>query len=392
MHRPSPDIYASEFHALVDGIITDLKQVAVTDSNLAIYIANGHGAWEAVVTNLFSPHDSVLVLSTGPFAAGWGGFAQSLGVKTQVLDFGMQAAIDMERVAQTLIADRHQHIKAVIATQVDTASSVRNDIKGLAATIRDTGHHALLLVDTIASLGCEEFLMDEWGVDVAIAASQKGLMLPPGLAFVYFNERAMRVGAKAALRTPYWDWNRRVQPDEFYQLFCGTAPTQLIFGLRESLDMILKEEGLANTMNRHALLARSVWSAVDAWGGDTGTLQCNIADHSRRSHAVTAVHTGAPFGTQLRHWLSSQAGVSLGIGLGMATKTDPAATGSFRIGHMGYVNPGMLLGLLAAIEAGFAAINYPRGRGAVEAAAAQFAHLPLDYDLQKPSPTCCIDT
>ncbi len=376
MHRPSPDIYSADFQSIADSVLTDLKRIARTDGNVAMYIANGHGAWEAAVTNLFSPGDSALVLQTGLFAAGWGGFADSLGVNTETMDFGIRSDIDAERVAERLAADPAGRIKAVIAVHVDTASSVRNDIESLAAAIRAAGHPALLLVDCIAGLACDDFHMDSWGADVVLAGSQKGLMLPPGLAFVYFNDRAMQAGKNARLRTPYWDWNRRVNPEEFYQTFCGTAPSQHIFGMRESLNMILNEEGLDAVINRHAVLARSLWAAVDAWSGDGDRLEFNISDPEKRSRAVTALRAGPPFGKRLRSWLSRNAGVSLGIGLGMSSPEDPDASGSFRIGHMGHINPGMLLGVLASIEAGFEAVGFPRGRGALEAAASELAGLP----------------
>lgn len=371
MHRASPDIYVGDFHALSDSVLSDLKLVARTERGyVTIYIANGHGVWEAALTNLFSPGDMVLVLSTGIFAAGWGGFAKSLGIQTEVMDFGFRHPVDIERVGERLKQDKEGHIKAVMVVHVDTASSVRNDIHSLSLAIQDTGHPALLLVDCIASLACDDFCMDAWGVDVTLAASQKGLMLPPGLAFVYFNERAKEIGKKAKLRTPYWDWNRRVNPEEFYQYYCGTPPTQQIFGLREALDMILHEEGLDTVIQRHAIHARAVWAAVEKWG-ESGPLECNIAARDRRSHAVTALRAGPPFGSQLRQWLSRHAGLSLGIGLGAATAEDKDATGAFRIGHLGHLNPHMILGTLASIEAGFEALGYPRGKGAIEAAAAE---------------------
>ena len=372
MHRPSPDIYSHEFQALATSVLGDLKSVARTNGNVAIYIANGHGAWEATLTNLCSAGDKILVLSTGLFAVGWGGFAEALGVETETIDFGIHSAIDADVVAEKLASDADGEIKAVIAVHVDTASSVRNDISRLGNVMRATGHPALLLVDCIASLACDDFHMDEWNADVVLAGSQKGLMLPPGLAIVYFNKRAHKVGSTANLRTPYWDWSRRIEPDEFYQLFCGTAPTHHIFGLRESLDMILRDEGLEHVLSRHEKLARSVWAAVDAWGKG-GSLTCNIPDSINRSHAVTSLCAGPPYGQALRQWTCHNAGVSLGIGLGLSTSDDPNASGSFRIGHMGHINPNMLLSVLASIEAGFQAIGFKRGRGALEAAAAEIA-------------------
>ena len=369
MHRASPDIYAKTLEDEVENLLADLKSVARTGGNAAIYIANGHGAWEAAITNLFSPGDRILALATGTFALGWSGFAEALGVETECIDFGLRSDIDAARVADALAADTNRRVKAIIAVHVDTATSVRNDLAAVAGAIRDAGHPALLLADCIASLACDPFEMDRWGVDVAVAGSQKGLMLPPGLSFVFFNDRALEAGRGAALRTPYWDWQRRVNPDEFYQTFCGTAPTQHLFGLRESLNILLREEGLEAALERHRILAQAIWAAIDTWGKD-GPLEFNIHDPSKRSHAVTALRAGPPYGAVLRDWVSRHAGISLGIGLGMSSPDDPAASGSFRIGHMGHLNPHMVLGCLAAIEAGFEAIGFPRGRGAIESAAA----------------------
>ena len=369
MHRASPDIYAKALEDDVENLLTDLKSVARTSGNAAIYISNGHGAWEAALTNLFSPGDRILVLATGTFALGWGGFAEALGVKTKYIDFGLRSDICPARVADELAADTENTFKAVIAAHVDTASSVRNDIAAVAAAISAAEHPALLLVDCIASLACDPFEMDGWGVDVMIAGSQKGLMLPPGLSFVFFSDRALETGRSAGLRTPYWDWQRRVDPGEFYHLFCGTAPTQHIFGLRESLNMLLREEGLEAALERHRILAQAIWAAIDIWRRD-GPLEFNITDPLKRSHAVTALRAGPPHGALLRGWASRHAGVSLGIGLGMSSPDDPTAAGSFRIGHMGHLNAHMVLGALASIEAGFESIGFPRGRGAVEAAAA----------------------
>ena len=368
MHRSAPNIYSSDLEHMVHGLLDDLRVVAGTDGYSTIYIANGHGVWEAALSNTMSRGDRILVLATGLFARGWGGFAESMGVSVEYIDFGPCGTIDATRVAERLAGDHDHVIKAVIAVQVDTASSVRNDIASLSAAIKSTGHPALLMVDCIASLACERFLMDDWGVDVMIAASQKGLMCPPGLGFMFFNDRARARCRSAGLRTPYWDWERRVDPEEFYMLFCGTAPTHLLYGLRTALDMILKEEGLDAIWERHARLARAVWAAVEKWS-ENGSIALNISDPRHRSHAVTTIRTCPPFGRLLRNWTESNAGLTLGIGLGMGSPEDPDASGYFRIGHMGHVNAHMILGALGVIEAGFGAIGCRRGRGALDAAA-----------------------
>ncbi|WP_068115530.1 pyridoxal-phosphate-dependent aminotransferase family protein [Tropicimonas marinistellae] len=366
MHRPAPNIYTGELVDMVDTILPDLRRVAGTEGEVAIYISNGHGAWEAALTNVFSRGDRVLALATGRFTHGWADMAERLGIRVDRMDFGRQAAIDPAAVEAALAADTDRAIKAVICVQVDTASSVRNDIPALRAAIDRAGHPALLLVDCIACLAVDAFRMDAWGVDVMVSASQKGLMTPPGLGFVFFNERAEAAREHADLVTGYWDWRPRANPDVFYQHFCGTAPTHHLYGLRAALDLI-NEEGIEAVWARHAALAHAVWAAFDAWGAG-GPLALNIADPACRSHAVTTVRAGKENGTRLRDWVSAHAGVTLGIGLGMATEEDPASDGAFRVGHMGHVNAQMVMGALGAIDAGLKALGIPHGPGALEAA------------------------
>lgn len=367
MHRPAPNIYTGELIDMVPGIVRDLKAVARTGHEAAIYIANGHGAWEAALSNVFSRGDKALALATGRFTLGWTDMARKMGIDVEVIDFGRRSDIDLARVAERLAADRDHEIKGILCVQVDTSTSVRNDIPGLRATLDAAGHPALLMVDCIACLACDRLEMDDWGVDVMVTGCQKGLMTPPGLAFVFFNDRADRIREGADCVTHYWDWRPRVAPQAFFQYFDGTAPTHHLYGLREALDMIL-EEGLEHVWARHERLARAIWAAFEAWGAG-GPVELNIADPARRSHAVTAVRVGAPHGAALRSWVEAQAGLTLGIGLGMETPEDPRSEGFFRVGHMGHVNAQMVMGALGAIEAGLGAIGVPRGRGALEAAA-----------------------
>ena len=373
INRPAPDIYNPELAEMVYGVLNDLKIVAGTSGYATIYICNGHGVWEGSLTNLFSRGDKVLVLATGIFAPGWGGFAKALGIEVETLDYGKRTSVDTDRLVERLAQDKKHEIKAILVVQVDTSTSVRNDIKEIAQAIKSIDHPALLAVDCIASLGCDNFCMDEWHVDVMISGSQKGLMAPPGLGFIYFNERAREVGKKANLRTPYWDWERRVNPEEFYQLFCGTAPTHHLFALREALDMIVHEEGLDQVYKRHALLAEAIWAAFDTWSSE-GQVEMNIIDKNHRSHAVSTIKMKPPNGKLLRKWTQVNSGLTLGIGLGMESEEDPNSTGYFRIGHMGHLNPNMLLGLLGSIEAGFERLDIKRGKGAVEAAARVMAN------------------
>ena len=366
MHRASPNIYDGALPEMVAGMIPDLKAVARTTHNVAIYIANGHATWEAALSNVVAEGDKVLVMANGRFGHGWAEMARGLGCEVEVLDFGRSGPVDPEALATPLQADSEQRIKAVLVCHTDTASTATNDIAAIRQVIDRVGHPALFAVDCIASLGCDRFEMDAWGVDVMISASQKGLMTPPGLGFVFFNDRAAQVRQRMPRVSRYWDWVPRSAPELFYQYWSGTAPTHHLYGLREALDMIA-EEGLEKIWARHETLARAVWAATDVWGQE-GPLRLNVSEPSHRSHAVTSLAIEAPNGTRLRHWTEKNTGVTLGIGLGMETEEDPHSTGFFRIGHMGHVNAHMVLGVLGSIDAGLKALRIPHGRGALEAA------------------------
>jgi len=365
MHRPSPNIYEGDLVDMVETLWPDLKAVARTTQNVAIYIGNGHAGWEAVLANVFSRGDTALALATGRFGEGWAEAARAMGVNVVMEDFGRRSAIDLNRVEAALRAN--PDARAVMLTHVDTATSAKNDIAALRKLMDDLGHPALLMVDCIAAMGCDAFEFDAWGVDVALAASQKGLMVPPGLAFVWFSDRARADAARADLRTPYWNWEPRCAGTQFYQYFCGTAPTHHLFGLREALNILIHEEGIENAWSRHAALARAVWAAGDAWAQD-GAFELNIADPAARGHAVTAMRLSGQDGTRLRQWCEHQAGLTLGIGLGMADPGTPAAGAFFRLAHMGHVSAHMVLGALATMEAGMRALDIRHGPGAMEAA------------------------
>jgi len=371
MHRAAPNIYEGELIAMMPGLTNDLKRVARTDKHVAIYISNGHGAWEAALSNVLSPGDKVLVPATGRFGHGWAEVAAGLGVKVDLEDFGKQSPVDPDRIETLLRADSAHEIKAVMVTHVDTSTSIRNDIPAIRAAMDATGHPALLMADCIASLACDRFEMDDWGVDVMVAGSQKGLMLPPGLGFVYFGDKAAEARARRDVVSRYWDWVPRADPALFYQYFGGTAPTHHLYGLRAALDMI-HEERIEAVWARHARLAQAIWAACETWAED-GPLALNVADKGLRSHAVTALRIGQPHGTALREWVQHNAGVTLGIGLGMAEPGDPAWHGFFRIGHMGHVNAHMVQGMLGAVQAGLVALDIPHGHGALEAASGVIA-------------------
>lgn len=371
MHRAAPNIYAGP---LVDGmpaLLDDLRVVAQTRQNVAIYIANGHGAWEAANSNLFSRGDTALALVTGRFGEGWAQSARSLGVVVEELDFGRRAAVDPARVEDALRADTAHKIKVVLVTHVDTSTSALNDIATIRAAMDEAGHPALLAVDCIASMGCDRFEFDAWGVDVAVSASQKGLMVPPGLGFVWLSDKALERCKGSDLRTPYWDWTPRVQASEFWMYFNGTAPTHHLFGLREALTMMVGEEGMPAIWARHDRLARAVWAAFEVWGAGAQDIEIalNMADPVARARSVTAARITAPHATALRTWCEREAGVTLGIGLGMAPPGSSEWHGFLRLGHMGHVNAHMVLGTLAVMEAGLAALGIAHGAGGVAAAA-----------------------
>lgn len=367
MHRPAPNIYEGELVEITAGIRADLARVARTDGAAAIYIGNGHAMWEASLANMVRPGEGLLVLLAGRFGRGWAETARRMGFRVETLDFGFRGAIDAGRVEDWLRADLArpgaERVRAVLSTQTDTASSALTDVPALRAALDAAGHPALLAIDCIASLGSDRFEMDAWGVDVMIAACQKGLMTPPGLGFTFQNARAM--AESVACPSPYWDWRPRSNPKQFYELFCGTAPTHHLFGLREALDMILNEEGIENVWARHDVFARAVAEAVEAWG-TRGALELNIPDPARRSRSVTTVRTGLGDAARIRRWCEDVAGVTLGIGL-EAPDVDP--TSMFRIAHMGHLNPPTLLGTLATIETALDVLGIAHGGGAVEAAA-----------------------
>ena len=372
MHRPSPNIYEGELIEITKSVIPDLKYVAKTAGNVAIYIANGHGAWEAALAKIVEAGDHVLVAATGRFAHGWAEMAHRLGVSSEIIEFGNQSPLEAGAIEDALRRDKDKKIKAVLITHVDTSTSVKNDVAAVRHAIDNADHPALLAVDCIASLGCDDFEMDAWGVDVMVAGCQKGLMVPPGLSFVYFSDKAKDGQKRLSRVSSYWDWAPRIAPELYYEYFCGTAPAHHIYGLRQALDMI-KSEGLEAIFQRHQKLANAIWAAVDCWGSNDGTMKMNISNPDHRSHAVTALSIGAPDGTRLRRWVEQNAGLTLGIGLGMNSEADPRADGFFRIGHMGHVNAQMIMGLIGTIETALCALNIPHGRGATDAAALKLA-------------------
>jgi alanine-glyoxylate transaminase/serine-glyoxylate transaminase/serine-pyruvate transaminase len=360
MHRPALDIYSDEMVNLTDSLLADLSKLFATKGRSYIYIANGHGAWEAVLSNVLSRGDKVLVLESGRFAIGWGNAAAAMGADVEVLNGDWRRAVRPAEVEARLRQDKDHTIKAILVAQVDTASGAYNDIEAIGKAIKAAGHPALFMVDAVASLGCMPFEMDAWGVDVTMSGSQKGLMAPPGLGFVAANDRAREVHKKAGLRTPYWDWTER-EGSEHYRKYAGTAPVHLLFALRQSINMIF-EEKLENVFLRHHLLAEAVRRAVAVWA-EGQVLGFNIAEASERSDTVTTVvMANGHDPVALRKYCKEKCGVVLGVGIGELEGQ------AFRIAHMGHVNAPMILGTLGVIEVGLNALHIPHGKGGLEAA------------------------
>jgi alanine-glyoxylate transaminase/serine-glyoxylate transaminase/serine-pyruvate transaminase len=315
------------------------------------------------LSNTLSRGDKVLILESGRFAIGWGEAATVSGIEVEVLHATPRHAVDPAAVEQRLRADSSHQIKAVMVVQVDTASSVINDIPAIRRAIDAAGHPALYMVDCIASLGCVPYEMDQWGVDVTVGGSQKGLMVPPGLGFNWVNENAMEVHKSAGLRSAYWDWTKRLSDGSHYWRYAGTPPISHLYALREALDMIA-EEGLENIWARHKVLGEAVRAAVETWAAPGG-LELNVADPAARSNSVTTILTGSIDPSRLRRICEEEAGLTLGLGIG-----DEFEGGAFRIGHMGHLNPPMVLGTLGTIEATLTAMGAPIGGSGVAAAAA----------------------
>jgi alanine-glyoxylate transaminase/serine-glyoxylate transaminase/serine-pyruvate transaminase len=359
MHRPALDIYSREMVDLSDGLHADLSKLFATKNRSYIHIANGHGAWEAAISNVLSRGDKILVLESGRFAIGWGNAAELMGVEVEVLKGDWRRAVRPAEVEERLRRDKAHTIKAIMVAQVDTASGVWNDIEAIGKAIKASGHPALFMVDTVASLGCMPFEMDAWGIDVAMSGSQKGLMTPPGLGFVAASDRAREVHKKANLRTPYWDWTER-EGTEHYRRYAGTAPVHLLYALRKAIDMLFAE-GLENTFERHRLLGEAVRRAVSAWA-EGQVLGFNIAEPSERSNTVTTVTMNGHDPVPLQRYCKEKCGVVLGVGIGELWGQ------AFRIAHMGHVNAPMILGTLAVVEVALNALQIPHGKGGTTAA------------------------
>ena len=359
--RAMPNIYDGELIDVSEEMFERLRPIAKTDGHVFVTIGNGHSAWEMTTSNVFSAGDTVLVLEAGRFATVWGEAVQVAGVKVDFVPGSDRGPVDIDAVSEQLTSVPADHYSAVLMAHVDTASSVRNDVAAVRRAIDAAGSSALLMVDCIASMGCDEYRMDEWGVDVTIAASQKGLMAPPGLGFVWASERTVERGRGNDRRNNYFDWEKRLAAEAIYQNYAGTPPVSHIYAMCEALRMIDEEGGIEAVWARHAVLADAVRAAVRAWS-TPGGIELQIIDPGAYGNCVTTVRTGSIDAVELARRCEQEAGVTIGKGL-----MDPPT--QFRIGHMGHTNPPTVLGTLGTIEAALRSMDAPIGSSCVAAAA-----------------------
>jgi alanine-glyoxylate transaminase / serine-glyoxylate transaminase / serine-pyruvate transaminase len=364
MDRGSIDFNDPDFVGVYEAAFEGVKRVLRTDQHLFMYNASGHGAWEASLTNLLSPGDTVLVLESGYFSEEWAAMARSHGLEVRVVEADWRRGVDIADVRRVLAADTAHVIKAVCVVHNETATGMMLPLPAIREAIDATRHPALFLVDTISSLGSLEFRMDDWKVDCVVGGSQKGLMLPTGMSFTGVSDKAMEAHARAKLHRFYFDWT--MMANRAQKSFIGTIPVNIFYGLRESIRLI-DEEGLDNVTARHSRLAEATRRCVKVWAANNGPqLFCLTPD--RYSDSVTAILMPEGFnGDALRKTVRDRFNVSLGGGLGkLGGKI-------FRIGHLGDLNEPMLLGALTAIEMALRIDGIPHGRGGVEAAMAFLA-------------------
>lgn len=362
--RPTIDHRGPEFAALTLGILQRLKLVFQTEGPVILYPSSGTGAWEAALVNTLSPGDRVLAFETGHFAVLWRDVALRLGLEVEWVEGDWRHGIDVGVAEAKLSEDGGGEIKAVLAVHNDTSTGITSDVAALAQAIDRTGRPALLFVDSISSLGSMDYRHDEWGVDVTICSSQKGLMLPPGLGMLAVSERALAAAQSAKLPRSYWDWAPVLEAIES-GFFPYTPPTNLLFGLDVALDMLL-EEGLVNVFARHHRLAEATRRAVAAWG-----LELCCLDPAQYSDSLTAVWL--PDGhdaDRLRRIILERFDMSLGTGLGRLRGR------VFRIGHLGDLNDLTLAGALSGVEMGLGLAGVPHTRGGVERALEYLAQSP----------------
>ena len=356
MDYPTIDHRGPQFAEIGTKCLAGMKTIFKTDSHVVIYPASGTGAWESALVNTLHEGDLVLMVETGHFASLWHKMASRLGLETEFLATDWRRGVDPQQVEDRLRADTENKIKAVCIVHNETSTGSASRVNEVRLAMNKAGHDALLLADTISSLGSIDFRHDEWGVDVTVAGSQKGLMLPPGLSFNAVSEKALAVASKGGMRRSYWDWEEQIAANKD-GAFPFTPATNLLYGLAEAIDM-LHEEGLDNVFKRHDRHAAATRKAVQAWG-----LEVLCQEPKDYSSALTAVllphgHNADAF----RAGVLQNFNMSLGNGLAkLAGKV-------FRIGHLGDFNDLMLLGTLSGVEMGLSLANIPHQKGGVDAA------------------------
>jgi alanine-glyoxylate transaminase / serine-glyoxylate transaminase / serine-pyruvate transaminase len=356
MNRPVIDHRGTEFAKLAGDVLETLRTVFQTSGPVVMYPASGTGAWEAAIVNTLSPGDRVLMFETGHFSQLWRQLAEKFGIKVEYVPGTWRRGVDPAEVEARLGSDRQHTFKAVMVVHNETSTGVTSRISEIRRAMNLVGHPALLIVDTISSLACVDYRHEQWEVDVTVAGSQKGLMLPPGLSFNAISEKALSASKAAKLSRSYWDWKDMLVPNRA-GFFPFTPATNLIYGLQEALTM-LQEEGLSNVFDRHHRHAKATRAAVQAWG-----LEVVCEEPQEYSNSLTAVFL--PEGhdaDRLRNIILEKFDMSLGAGLSkLAGKV-------FRIGHIGSFNDLMLAGTLSGIEMGLRLAGVPHNDGGVTAA------------------------
>lgn len=356
MDYPTIDHRGAQFAAIGKQCLDGMKSIFKTTSPVVIYPASGTGAWEAALVNLLQEGDLVLMVETGHFATLWQKMATNLGLETEFLQTDWRRGVDPQAVEDRLRVDGDGKIKAVCVVHNETSTGSTSPIGAVRAAIDAAGHDALLLVDTISSLASIDYRHDEWGVDVTVSGSQKGLMLPPGLSFNAVSEKALAVSRNAGMRRSYWDWSDQIAANEG-GAFPYTPATNLLYGLAEAIDM-LHEEGLDAVFARHDRHAAATRRAVQAWG-----LEVLCQEPRDFSSSLTAVLL--PDGHDAD---SFRAGVLKKFNMSLGNGLSKLAGKVFRIGHLGDFNDLMLLGTLSGVEMGLSLADIPHQKGGVDAA------------------------
>ncbi len=356
MDRPTIDHRGPEFQQLGFDVLSGMQDIFQTKNPVVIYPASGTGAWESALVNTLSPGDKVLMVETGQFASLWCELARRLGLQIDLVSGDWRSGVDAADIERRLHEDPDRTIKAVAVVHNETSTGVTSNIPAVRAAINRAGHSALLLVDTISSLASIHYRHDEWGVDVTVGGSQKGLMLPPGLSFNAISEKALAASEASTLSKSYWAWEPMLKANK-NGFFPYTPATNLLFGLREAIAM-LKEEGLDNVFARHIRHAEATRCAAQAWG-----LEVLCKNPDEYSPSLTALMMPAGHDADaLRKIILERYDMSLGMGLGKL------AGEIFRIGHLGYFNDLMLAGTLSGVEMGLNVAKVPIKPGGVTAA------------------------